>query len=356
MQQRANILRGAVIGCGAIAREHLAAVAMLNNVEIAAVCDLSAARAQATAERFGVGCWYTNCQQLIDDVRPDLVHITSSPASHFEIALTCLSNGLNVLCEKPITVKYEEFRHLMQLALDQKCFLMENQNFRFHSGIQRIQHLINSDALGEVLDAQICLSLKLYGSRSPYTDLNQPHSSSLLRGGVIGDFLPHLAYLAYMFIGSIRDLRTTWIKQIAGSPLAFDEFRCLIHGERATAYVSFSGNSQPDGFWVRVAGTRAHVETNLFEPPRFTMRRLRAGEPALMRFLDGVAEGCDVMTGTMGAFWRKLAGTSSYDGLPELIARTYRALEKNEPQPLSLKEIDIVAHLVDRFTALELMI
>ena len=45
---------GVIIGCGTIAREHLAAVSELENVRVAAVCDLSAARAEATAERFGV--------------------------------------------------------------------------------------------------------------------------------------------------------------------------------------------------------------------------------------------------------------------------------------------------------------
>jgi predicted dehydrogenase len=44
-------LRGVLIGCGAIAREHLTALAELKNVEVAAVCDLSAAKAEATTSR-----------------------------------------------------------------------------------------------------------------------------------------------------------------------------------------------------------------------------------------------------------------------------------------------------------------
>ena len=138
------------------------------------------------------------------------------------------------------------------------------------------------------------------------------------------------------------------------SPLPADEFRGFIKGERATAYVAFSGNAQPDGFWVRVVGTRMQVETNLFEPPRLTLRRFRPGVPALMSLVDGIAESRDVLLGTVAGFWRKLGGLSSYDGLPELIARTYRALELNEPQPVPLEEIDEVAQLVDRLTRPEL--
>jgi predicted dehydrogenase len=350
-------LTGALIGCGAIAREHLAAVAALENAEITAVCDISAARAEATAERFGIARWYTNYQQLLADTRPNLVHITTSQTSHFPIASDCLSAGLNVLCEKPITVNYQQFRQLKQMALDHRCLLMENQNFRFHSGIRRILLLQSFGVLGEILDLQICLSLRILAAGSQYIDPNHTHASLSLRGGVIGDFLTHIAYLAYIFTGSILDLRTTWIKRTCSSQLPFDEFRGFIRGERATAYVTFSGHAQPDGFWVRIAGTHAHVETNLFEPPRLTMRRLReGGEPALMRLVDGIAEGRDVLKGSIVGFWRKLAGTSNYDGLAELIERTYKAVQKGEPPPVPLDEIDAVACLVDRFTATDLML
>ena len=49
---------------------------------------------------------------------------------------------------------------------------MENQNFRFHSGIRRILSLLNSGALGEIVDVQICLSLGILAAGSPYIDPN----------------------------------------------------------------------------------------------------------------------------------------------------------------------------------------
>ena len=347
---RMKPLKGAIIGCGAIAREHLAAVADLKNAEIVAVCDLSSARAEATAERFGVPAWFTSHEEMLAKIRPDLIHITTPPSSHFPIAEACLSAGLNVLCEKPITVDYPSFQILQKLALANQCLLMENQNFRYHSSIRRIFKLLDEGRLGEVLDAEICISVSLFGPDSPYVDPNMPHSTLLLRGGVIGDFLPHIAYLAQMCTGSVVSLRTIWAKHTAGSPLPADEFRGMIKGERATAYVSFSGNCQPDGFWVRVGGTKAHAEVNLFEPPRLTLRRQRAGEPALAKLVDGIEELGAVLKGSIAAFGRKLAGTGAYDGLAELVGRTYSALESGGPAPVRLEEIDAAASLVDRFT------
>jgi predicted dehydrogenase len=344
-------LTGVLIGCGAIAREHLSVLTELGNVEIVAVCDISAARAEAAAERFGIARSYTSHRDLVADFKPDLVHITTPPASHFLIANDCLAAGLNVFCEKPITVRYSDFCALKQLASDRRCVLMENQQNRFHSSIQRIEGLIRSGELGDVIEIQICLSLNITGANSPYVDENAPHFALSLSGGVIGDFLPHIAYLVYMFTGKIIDVHTQWIKHKRSSPLPADEFRGMIKGERTTAYVSFSGNAQPDGFLVKVAGTRMRVEANLFEPPRLVMKRSRSGEPALMTLIDGIAESRQVLVGSVAGFLRKLGGTSSYDGLKEMISRTYRTIELHEPQPIPLDEIDAVAHLVERLSA-----
>jgi predicted dehydrogenase len=344
-------LTGVLIGCGAIAREHLSVLAELDNVEIVAVCDISTARAEATAERFKIRRSYTSHGNLLADLRPDLVHITTPPAYHFPIAKDCLAAGLNVFCEKPMTVRYSDFCTLKQLARDKRCMLMENQQNRFHSSVQRIEELIGSGDLGDVIEVQICLSLNITSADSPYVDKNAPHFGLTLSGGVIGDFLPHIAYLVYMFTGKIIDVHTVWMKHKSASPLPVDEFRGMIKGERTTAYVSFSGNTQPDGFLIRVAGTRMRVEANLFEPPRLIIKRSRSGEPALMTLIDGIVESRQVLVGSVAGFLRKLGGTSSYDGLGEMISRTYRTIELHEPQPIPLDEIDAVAHLVERLAA-----
>src|SRR5215211_214370 len=127
-----KMLKGALIGCGAIAREHLIALAQLENVQVVGLCDLSPARAEATAERFGIKKWCTSYQQLLTETAPDLVHITTPPSSHFSIANACLDAGLNVICEKPITVEYRDFSTLNELAKRNRCVLMENQQLRFH--------------------------------------------------------------------------------------------------------------------------------------------------------------------------------------------------------------------------------
>ena len=73
-----------------------------------------------------------------------------------------------------------------------------------------------------------------------------------------------------------------------------------------------------------------------------------------MTLFDGIAESRDGMRGSVNGFMRKLAGRSSYDGLEELLRRTYRAIELNQPQPIPLKEIDDTCLLTERLSRPEL--
>ena len=135
-----------------------------------------------------------------------------------------------------------------------------------------------------------------------------------------------------------------------------DEFRALAKCERAMASVGFSANAQPAGFWLGAAGTRMHAEADLFQPPRLTLRRLRSGVPPLMTMLDGLAESESSIVWRCRWAVEKTAGTSTYDGLPEFVSQTYRALERNEAPPVSLDEIEVVARMVADFTNPELML
>ncbi len=72
-----------------------------------------------------------------------------------------------------------------------------------------------------------------------------------------------------------------------------------------------------------------------------------------MTLIDGIAESRQVLAGTFAGFFRKLGGTSSYDGLREMISGIYRAIELRQPQPIPLDEIDAVAHLVERLADAE---
>jgi hypothetical protein len=91
-------------------------------------------------------------------------------------------------------------------------------------------------------------------------------------------------------------------------------------------------------------------EANLLEPPRITIRRHRSGEQSIGGVIDGLTEARDIFAGTIRAFSRKLAGASSYDGLPEFIRRVYASVSENHEVPITIEEIGESVELIERLS------
>jgi predicted dehydrogenase len=167
-------------------------------------------------------------------------------------------------------------------------------------------------------------------------------------GGAIADFLTHLASLAHLFVGSHRSTHTTWSKRCPhASPLPSDEFRALVDAERGTAALGFSARTQPDAFWLRVYGEKMQAVANLFET-RLTIDRLQKGPKPLIPLFNGLREARDVRRAAVGSLRRKLSGgPGAYEGLWDLLARTYRALEAGSEPPITPRQIVEVNRLVE---------
>src|SRR6266849_3295260 len=237
-------VKAALIGAGQIARQHLACLKTLPGVELAAICDLSPATAEAAAERCGIRAWFTDHRAMLEKVRPDVVHVTTPPTSHFRLAMDSFDAGAHVIVEKPATSTFEELETLTRRAQEAARYLVEDYNYLFNRAPQAILGRIKSGQFGAVTHVEVLICLDILGPNG-FADPNSPHPALTLTGGAIADFLPHLASLAHLFVGPHRTAQTVWAKR-KPSPLPFDEFRALVDAERGTADLGFSSSAQPD--------------------------------------------------------------------------------------------------------------
>jgi predicted dehydrogenase len=334
-----------LIGAGQIARQHLACLEGLTGVEVVGICDLSPVVAECAAERHGVAAWFTDHRAMLRETRPDVVHVTTPPTSHFRLALDALDAGAHVILEKPATATFDELESLSRRAGEVKRALIEDYNYLFSRATREIRERALSGALGAVVHVDATINLDILGP-SGFADPNSPHPCLTLRGGAIADFLPHLASLAHHFVGAHRTAHSVWMKR-KPTPLPYDEFRGLVEAERGTASLSFSASSQPDAFWLRVYGEKMHAATNLFET-RLTFDRLRPGPKPLRPLLNGLEEGRSIRRSAIATLMRKFTGgPGSYDGLFELVARSYRALGDGSPLPVQPQQVLEVNRLVE---------
>jgi predicted dehydrogenase len=337
-------MKAALIGAGQIARQHLACLQTLPGVELAAICDLSPATAEAAAERYGIPAWFTDYRAMLEKARPDVVHVTTPPTSHFRLAMDSLDAGAHVIVEKPATSTFDELEALIRRAEDTGLSVIEDYNYVFNHAPQEILRQIVSGQFGAVTHVEMLICLDILGPGG-FADPNSPHPALSLAGGAIADFLPHLASLAHCFVGPHRTAKTVWTKR-KPSPLPFDEFRGVVDAERGTAALSFSSTSQPDAFWLRVYGERMQATANLWET-RLTFDGPRNAPKPLRPFLSGLQEGKDIRRAALATLLRKFNAAGAYEGLWECLARAYRALSDGSVLPITLRDVLEVNRMVE---------
>jgi len=337
-------VKAALIGAGQIARQHLSCLKALPGIELAAICDLSPATAEAAAERYGIGAWYTDHRAMLEEARPDVVHVTTPPRSHFGLAMDSFDAGAHVIVEKPATSTFEELEALVRRARKVDRHIIEDYNYVFNHAPQEILRRIMSGQFGAVTHVEVLICLDILGPSS-FADPNSPHPALTLAGGAIADFLPHLASLAYLFVGPHKTAQTVWTKR-KSTLLPFDEFRAVVDAERGTAALGFSSSSQPDAFWLRVYGERMQSTANLFET-RLTFDGPRDVPKPLRPFFSGLEEGKTIRRAALATLLRKFKGPGAYEGLWELLARTYRALADGSALPVTASHVLGVNRMIE---------
>ena len=345
-------MKAALIGAGHIARQHLACLQELPGVEVVGICDLSRAMAESAAERFAVAGWFTDHRVMLDQARPDVVHVTTPPTSHHFLAMAALESGAHVVLEKPATVTFNELEGLVRRAGDLGRVLVEDYNYLYNGATRRILEMVESGEFGAVTHVEVLLCLDIVGEGSAFADPNAPHPVLSMAGGAIADFLTHLASLAHAFVGPHRKLASSWSKRSTG-PLPSDEFRALIAAERGSAVVGFSAHSQPDAFWLRVYGTKMQATADLFET-RLSVRKVRGGPKPLRPLFNSLDEAKAVRRSAFGTLRRKLdGGPGAYEGLWALLADTYGSLNSGQPTRITPTQVVEVNRLVADLAASE---
>jgi UDP-N-acetylglucosamine 3-dehydrogenase len=143
-------LKVGVIGCGSIAsRRHLIEYAANQDVEIAAVCDIVASRAEEMAVIYGAKA-FTDYKDVLLLEEIDAISVCLPNHLHAPVSIAALNAGKHVLCEKPMATSVEEADDMIQAANRNQKTLMIAHNQRFVSSHQKAKQLIDSGEIGKI--------------------------------------------------------------------------------------------------------------------------------------------------------------------------------------------------------------
>ena len=118
----ADKVRVAFIGAGALANSvHYPCLASLPDVELVANCDLVVDKARETAERFGIPQTFTDYEEMLAEVDPQVVYVIMQPQHLYAPAAAVLQQGRHLFVEKPLAMTTKQAQMLAYFAEEHSC-------------------------------------------------------------------------------------------------------------------------------------------------------------------------------------------------------------------------------------------
>ncbi len=149
-------MRVSVVGCGGVSKSHLKALSEIDSVTISSVVDIKKDRADAAAREYNCKAYY-DFEAMLSEDKPDSVHICTPHYLHVDMSVKALTQGVNVLCEKPCAISADGLSRLRlaQLMSDAKfgvCF----QN-RYNESALLVKDLLEKEVYGKITSARACV-------------------------------------------------------------------------------------------------------------------------------------------------------------------------------------------------------
>jgi UDP-N-acetylglucosamine 3-dehydrogenase len=157
--QRINV---GVIGLGKMGALHARAYSAMEDVTLAAVCDVEQEIKKKAAAKYGATP-YATFEEMLKKESLNAVSICVPTKFHHRIGMAAINSRVNTLIEKPIASDVKEADELITLAKKRSVALMVGHIERFNPAVRLARELIRSNAIGKV----ITLSARRVGPAPP---------------------------------------------------------------------------------------------------------------------------------------------------------------------------------------------
>ena len=173
-----------IIGLGNMSYKFINAIKEIENTKVTAVASLSKKKSNDLIDTIGIdeSQYYTNYEDLIKSPNVDAIYIATLNNTHYDLIKECSLNNKKILCEKPMTVNYNEAKEVFNLIKDNNTSFLEAFVFRHHKQSQNLSDIIKKGEIGDIYKVE-----SSFGYKVKKTNPNSRIFNKNLGGGSILD-------------------------------------------------------------------------------------------------------------------------------------------------------------------------
>lgn len=359
-------LKVAIVGCGKIADGHVDEIKKMPDVaRVVAVCDLELLMAEQLACRLGVPAHYDDVERLLEREKPDVVHVTTPPASHLALARKAIDAGAHVLVEKPFTLNLADSRTLVEHARRAGKKLTIGYSYHYDPPLVDLRARHARGELGDPVHLEAFLGYDLAGPFGKALLSDRHHWVHQLPGKLFQNNLDHVLSKLPEFmpdersdaaieadpLGALRISAQGWIRRAQrfgdSRDAMLDELRVTLTSPQTSAFAWFSSHLRPSGQFLRVYGTRntAQVSHGMSSVTLESVARLPSALGRLTPAFDQGLQYLRAGTHNLARFARN--EFHFFEGLNTLISLFYAAIRDDGPPPIPYRDILRVSAWMD---------
>lgn len=194
-----------LIGTGAIAHKHAESYAEIG-FELAAVTDIVVEKGKAFAEKYGPE-FFADSTEMINRAGVDYIDVCTFPDSHLGIVRACAAAKKNVLLQKPMDLRLDNCREMIELCEKADVRLGVVSQHRFDKAAIFLKKAITDGRMGKLL--QVDGYVKWHREQS-YYDRPGKGTWAMEGGGALINQGIHTVDVSMYLAGMAKTIAANW--------------------------------------------------------------------------------------------------------------------------------------------------
>lgn len=145
------MLKVALVGVGGISGAHIPAWEERRDAELVALCDIRAEQ----MEKYKNKHCYTDFDEMLKNEEIDILDICLPTYLHAEFAIKAMNMGINVICEKPVSLNAADVARVYSTAKSNNVNFMVAQVLRFWPEYSIIKEIYDTGKYGRLLSGHM---------------------------------------------------------------------------------------------------------------------------------------------------------------------------------------------------------